>query len=125
MVTFFEPLRVFAPIALLLLDGIGKFFYDIISSPFSITSNTLLLLLGGLITFSIGPARGPDRPGLAASALKGRRPPAGHEPRSIWMCAPPPPLVLRRCHSSSRTMPTVVCPLWFQSPTTGTSLATP
>ena len=55
MVMLFEPLKVFAPLSLLvLLAGIGKFFYDIISSPFSITLNTLLLLLAGLITFSIG-----------------------------------------------------------------------
>ena len=55
MVMLFEPLKVFAPLALLaLLGGIGKFFYDIISSPFSITLNTLLLILTGLITFSIG-----------------------------------------------------------------------
>ena len=55
MVMLFEPLKVFAPLSLIvLLAGIGKFLYDIISSPFSITLNTLLLILTGLITFSIG-----------------------------------------------------------------------
>ena len=55
MVMLFEPLKVFGPIALfLLLFGVGKFVYDIVSSPFSITLNTLLLILSGLITFSIG-----------------------------------------------------------------------
>jgi polyisoprenyl-phosphate glycosyltransferase len=55
MVTFFEPLRVFAPIALtLLLVGTGKFVYDQFQAPFSIAANTLLMLLGGLIVFSLG-----------------------------------------------------------------------
>jgi polyisoprenyl-phosphate glycosyltransferase len=55
MVTYFEPLRVFAPIALLLLTtGTGKFVYDQLVEPFRIASNTLLLLLGGLIIFSVG-----------------------------------------------------------------------
>jgi polyisoprenyl-phosphate glycosyltransferase len=55
MVTFFEPLRVFAPIALtLLVVGTGKFVYDQVQTPFSIAANTLLMLLGGLIVFSLG-----------------------------------------------------------------------
>lgn len=55
MVMLFEPLKVFAPLALTVLGlGIGKFVYDIVSSPFSITLNTLLMILTGLITFSIG-----------------------------------------------------------------------
>ncbi len=55
MVTFFEPLRVFGPIALtLLLVGSGKFVYDQFQEPFRIAANTLLMLLGGLIVFSLG-----------------------------------------------------------------------
>ena len=55
MVTYFEPLRVFAPLALtLLLVGSGKFVYDQLVTPFRIASNTLLMLLGGLILFSLG-----------------------------------------------------------------------
>lgn len=55
MVTFFEPLRVFAPVSLtLLLVGTGKFVYDQFMDSFSIASNTLLLLLGGLILFAVG-----------------------------------------------------------------------
>lgn len=55
MVTFFEPLRVFAPIALtLLVVGAGKFVYDMITDPFRIAINTILLLLAGLILFSLG-----------------------------------------------------------------------
>lgn len=55
MITFFEPLRVFGPIALFLLTlGAGKFVYDMISNPFRLTINTLLLLLTGLILFSLG-----------------------------------------------------------------------
>jgi glycosyltransferase involved in cell wall biosynthesis len=55
MVTFFEPLRVFGPLALtLLFVGTLKFAYDMVTDPFRIAINTLLLLLGGLILFSLG-----------------------------------------------------------------------
>ena len=55
MVTFFEPLRVFAPIALLLLTlGGVKFVYDLVDKGLRIPTNTLLLLLTGLILFSLG-----------------------------------------------------------------------
>jgi glycosyltransferase involved in cell wall biosynthesis len=55
MITFFEPLRVFGPVALsLLLVGACKFVYDQIQEPFAIAANTLLLILGGLILFSVG-----------------------------------------------------------------------
>lgn len=55
MITFFEPLRVFAPVSLiLLLVGTGKFVYDQFVDTFSIASNTLLMLLGGLILFAVG-----------------------------------------------------------------------
>ena len=55
MVTFFEPLRVFAPIALaLLFIGTAKAAYDIVTDPVSIAINTLLILVTGLIIFSLG-----------------------------------------------------------------------
>jgi glycosyltransferase involved in cell wall biosynthesis len=55
MVTFFEPLRVFAPVALSLLAlGAGKFVFDMVRQPFRIAINTLLLLVTGLILFSLG-----------------------------------------------------------------------
>lgn len=55
MVTFFEPLRVFAPVALTLLAvGAGKFVYDLVDKGFRVPANTLLLLLSGLILFSLG-----------------------------------------------------------------------
>ena len=55
MVTFFEPLRVFAPVALtLLLLGSAKFVYDMIEDPFAIAINTLLLLITGVVLFSLG-----------------------------------------------------------------------
>jgi polyisoprenyl-phosphate glycosyltransferase len=55
MVTFFEPLRVFGPIAItLLLLGSGKFVYDLIDKGLRIPINTLLLLVTGLILFSLG-----------------------------------------------------------------------
>jgi polyisoprenyl-phosphate glycosyltransferase len=55
MVTYFEPLRVFGPVALsLLLVGTGKFVFDQFREPFNIAANTLLMLLGGLILFAVG-----------------------------------------------------------------------
>ncbi|HVM00237.1 MAG TPA: glycosyltransferase family 2 protein [Egibacteraceae bacterium] len=55
MITYFEPLRVFGPIALFLLVlGSGKFVYDMVTSPFRIAINTLLLLMAGLMLFSLG-----------------------------------------------------------------------
>jgi polyisoprenyl-phosphate glycosyltransferase len=55
MVTFFEPLRVFGPIAItLLLLGSGKFVYDLIDKGLRIPINTLLLLVTGMILFSLG-----------------------------------------------------------------------
>lgn len=61
MVTFFEPLRVFAPAAftLLALGGI-KLVYDVVQGlitdgdPFRLAINTVLLLITGLILFSLG-----------------------------------------------------------------------
>jgi len=55
MVTFFEPMRVFAPIALVML-GVGaiKLVYDVVTNPVAIAINTLLLLVTGLLIFAIG-----------------------------------------------------------------------
>lgn len=55
MMTFFEPLRVFGPVALFLLGlGAAKFVYDMVLEPFGLAINTILLLLAGLILFSLG-----------------------------------------------------------------------
>lgn len=61
MVTFFEPLRVFAPVALTLLAlGGSKLIYDVVhgaisdGDPFRLSINTVLLLITGLILFSLG-----------------------------------------------------------------------
>jgi glycosyltransferase involved in cell wall biosynthesis len=55
MMTFFEPLRVFAPIALTLLTlGAAKILFDVITKSFRVTTNAMLLLLSGLILFSLG-----------------------------------------------------------------------
>lgn len=61
MVTFFEPLRVFAPLALgLLAIGSAKLVYDVVQGavtagdPFRLSINTVLLLITGLILFSLG-----------------------------------------------------------------------
>ena len=55
MMTFFEPLRVFGPVALTLLVGGGaKVVYDLIANPFRIATNTILVLMTGMILFSLG-----------------------------------------------------------------------
>jgi len=55
MVTYFEPLRVFAPIALTLLTaGVFKIFFDIFTKSLRITTNATMLVLSGLILFSLG-----------------------------------------------------------------------
>ena len=55
MITFFEPLRVFGPVALtLLVLGAAKFVYDMVTDPFAIAINTLLLLITGVVLFSLG-----------------------------------------------------------------------
>lgn len=55
MMAFFEPLRVFGPVAVALLTiGTIKLAYDVITNPVAIAINTLLLLVTGLIVFSIG-----------------------------------------------------------------------
>lgn len=55
MVTFFEPLRVFAPVALTLLAVGGiKTVYDVVAHPVRIATNTILLLVTGLVLFSLG-----------------------------------------------------------------------
>ncbi len=55
MVTFFEPLRVFGPLAItLLLVGALKLGVDFFVHGLRIPTNTLLVLLTGLILFSFG-----------------------------------------------------------------------
>ena len=55
MVTYFEPLRVFAPIALTLLTvGVFKIFFDVFTKSLRITTNATMLVLSGLILFSLG-----------------------------------------------------------------------
>ncbi len=55
MVTLFEPLRVFAPLSLTLLAvGGGKLVFDLVDKGLRIPTNTLLILLSGMILFSLG-----------------------------------------------------------------------
>lgn len=61
MITYFAPLRVFAPPAFLLLGiGIFKFLFDIIGGliqngdPFKLAVNTVLFIVTGLVLFAIG-----------------------------------------------------------------------
>lgn len=55
MVTFFEPLRVFGPVSFALLAiGAAKVVYDIVTNPVRVATNTILLLLTGMILFSLG-----------------------------------------------------------------------
>ena len=45
----------FGPVALTLLGlGFAKFVYDMITDPFAIAINTLLLLITGVVLFSLG-----------------------------------------------------------------------
>jgi glycosyltransferase involved in cell wall biosynthesis len=55
MVTFFNPLRVFFPIALaLLLVGAAKLAYDVITDPVQIAINTMLIILTGVQVLVLG-----------------------------------------------------------------------
>lgn len=55
MVTYFEPLRVFGPLAMTLLTaGVFKIVFDILTKSLRITANATMLVLSGLILFSLG-----------------------------------------------------------------------
>jgi glycosyltransferase involved in cell wall biosynthesis len=54
MVMYFNPLRVLMPVALWLLGvGIVKAIYDLVAHPFRIATNTILLVLCGIILASL------------------------------------------------------------------------
>ncbi|HEY8473045.1 MAG TPA: hypothetical protein VIL37_10480, partial [Natronosporangium sp.] len=54
MVMYFNPLKVLMPPALLLLGaGAGKVVYDVVAHPVRIATNTILLILAGLIIGSM------------------------------------------------------------------------
>jgi polyisoprenyl-phosphate glycosyltransferase len=54
MVMYFNPLKVLMPPALLLLGlGGGKVVYDVIEHPVRIATNTILLIMAGLIIASM------------------------------------------------------------------------
>jgi polyisoprenyl-phosphate glycosyltransferase len=55
MIMYFNPLRVLAPPALVVLGvAVGKFLYDLIAHPFRITGVTILLFLAGFQILVIG-----------------------------------------------------------------------
>ena len=55
MVTFFNPIRVFFPLALgLLAVGLVKLGYDVITDPFRIAITTVIVVLAGLQVFVLG-----------------------------------------------------------------------
>ena len=55
MVTFFNPIRVFFPLALiLLLIGGGKLVYDIVTDPFKVAITTVVVLMTGLQVLILG-----------------------------------------------------------------------
>jgi glycosyltransferase involved in cell wall biosynthesis len=55
MVTYFEPLRVFGPLALTLLTaGVFKVLFDIVTKDLRVTVNATMLVLSGLMLFSVG-----------------------------------------------------------------------
>ncbi|WP_370892637.1 glycosyltransferase family 2 protein [Janibacter sp. GXQ6167] len=54
MVMYFDPLRVLMPPAVaLVLLGIFKFIFDMVRNPFYLTSNTVLLLVSGMLIGSL------------------------------------------------------------------------
>jgi hypothetical protein len=54
MVMYFNPLKVLMPPALALLGvGGGKLVYDVVANPVRIATNTVLLILTGLIIGSM------------------------------------------------------------------------
>jgi hypothetical protein len=55
MVTFFNPLRVFFPLAIALLAaGVVKLGYDVVTDPVRIAMNTTLVILTGLQVLILG-----------------------------------------------------------------------
>lgn len=55
MVMYFNPLKVLMPLALILVGlGVGKVVFDVIAHPVRIATNTILLLMAGLIIGSMG-----------------------------------------------------------------------
>jgi glycosyltransferase involved in cell wall biosynthesis len=55
LVMFYDPLRVFVPIALVLFAvGTGKLGYDIVANPVKVATNTLLVLFGAFQALAIG-----------------------------------------------------------------------
>ncbi len=54
-ITWFNPLKVFMPLALILgAAGFGKLIYDMIRHPFYITSNTVVLLMAFIQVLALG-----------------------------------------------------------------------
>jgi glycosyltransferase involved in cell wall biosynthesis len=55
LVMFYDPLRIFVPIALVLFAvGTGKLGYDIVANPVKVAANTLLVLFGAFQALAIG-----------------------------------------------------------------------
>ena len=55
MVLMFNPLKLIGPIAtLLLLAGLGKLAYDVITDPWSVAINTVILLVASALLLGIG-----------------------------------------------------------------------
>ena len=55
MITYFEPLRIFGPIAIgLLVLASGKLVYDLIAHPVYVASNTLLLFMAAFNALALG-----------------------------------------------------------------------
>lgn len=54
MVMYFNPLKVLMPLALwLLVIGAGKIVYDVVANPVKVATNTVLLIMAGLIIGSM------------------------------------------------------------------------
>jgi hypothetical protein len=69
MITYFEPLRIFGPIAVLLLvASTGKLGYDLIAHPFRVAGITLLLYIAAFNALALGLLAD-----LSSKGLMGRR----------------------------------------------------
>ena len=75
MITYFEPLRIFGPIAIALLTlATGKLIYDLIAHPVYVASNTLLLFMAAFNALALGLLADVASKGL----MRGRGDPPAH-----------------------------------------------
>jgi polyisoprenyl-phosphate glycosyltransferase len=80
MITYFEPLRIFGPVALVLLAlAGGKLVFDLVVHPFRVAGNTTLLFIAAFNALALGLLADLSSKGLMAR-LRER---GGREPREL------------------------------------------